>query len=207
MWSVQGPEVLVRRLPSAAAARCRVPQNPHRQARPFTAGSRLRLRPRHGRPRGPAHSIRIGCSPICRPCASSRYRKRAVGQFRDQSSTFPSSLPGPVAPASSCSISVSSSVNTSRRARGPQACSSRAKSAAALLIRSVRPTEPCWAPKSSVAAYTPVGATSAAAAVVDNVGEHRYRDMVLSPWRDGEFRVDGWGCWPAREVSSHDSYF
>jgi hypothetical protein len=27
------------------------------------------------------------------------------------------------------------------------------------------------------------------AAVADNVGEHRYRDVVRNPWRDGEFRV------------------
>lgn len=36
------------------------------------------------------------------------------------------------------------------------------------------------------------------AAVADNVGEHRYRHVVRSPWRDGEFRVAMAGAagWP-----------
>src|ERR1700758_1709353 len=42
--------------PAAAAARCRVSPDPHRLARPLTARSRPRLRPRHSRPRDPGVS-------------------------------------------------------------------------------------------------------------------------------------------------------
>ena len=65
-----------------------------------------------------------------------------AGPNSAQSSTV-SPPPGGRQPARRRSISVSSSANTSRWARGPHACKSRAKSSAALPIRSERPAAPC----------------------------------------------------------------
>ena len=69
---------------------------------------------------------------VCQPC----------GLEERQSSTV-SPAPRGCQPARRRSMSVSSSVNTSRRMRGPQDCSRRAKSSAALPILSESSTELC----------------------------------------------------------------
>jgi hypothetical protein len=99
---------------------------------------------RFDRPRAGVHSTAPSSWCTSGGLGREGYRKRnEYRMFHDAQSSTLSPAPRGCQPANKRSMSVTPSSNTSRRALGPHACKSRAKSSAALVIRSDRPAAPC----------------------------------------------------------------